>query len=490
MDFCQYSLDDLLSAITKFIFPKVICMKVINRSRFFVLILLLILLSCSKDEVKKEDSGLPMVTINTNGQTIVNTPKINANYVVTSSGATVNSGIIGIEYRGSTSYRLFPKKSYAIETRDATGANLTTSLLGFPEENDWALIAPYDDKTLMRNVISYELSNQIGMYAPRTKFVEVTVNDEYLGVYVLTEKIKHDKNRVAVSKLTGTDTDPAIISGGYILKIDKTAGDNTIDDWSADAIYTQDICFRSGYDQFGASLTTAPYQKKTSAETYFLYTYPKSEDINDSEKNYIQLYMHDFETALANEDFSTSTRAYEDYIDVDSFVDYFILCEFTHNADAYRLSTFMNKDRNGKLKMGPIWDMNLSYGEDGDSYRNSPSTWIYQYNTYIPNDLWLVPFWWTKLLQDPLFKSKVKSRWTALRANTLLKTNIYSVIDAQVTILKNSGAKDRNFQKWPILGVQVPFNGYVGQTYDDEVNFMKNWIDQRLTWLDEQINLF
>jgi hypothetical protein len=201
--------------------------------------------------------------------------------------------------------------------------------------------------------------------------------------------------------------------------------------------------------------------------------------------------MHDFETALANEDFSTPTRAYEDYIDVNSFVDYFILCEFTHNADAYRLSTFINKDRNGKLKMGPIWDMNLCYGEDGDSYRNSPATWIYQYNLNIPNDLWLVPFWWPKLLQDPLFRGKVKTRWTALRKNVLSNANIFNVIDAQVSILEKSGAKDRNFQKWPILGVKVPFNNdNVGQTYEEEVNFMKEWISQRLVWLDDQIALF
>lgn len=467
-------------------------MKAIFWNRVFVVILLSILLSCSKDEIKKDDGSLPMVTISTNGQSIVNTPKINANYEIKSGGTVVNNGIIGIEYRGSTSYRLFPKKSYAIETRDATGANLTTSLLGFPEENDWALIAPYDDKTLIRNSLSYELSNQIGMYAPRTKFVEVTVNGEYLGVYVLTEKIKHDKNRVAISKLLGSDTDPTHVSGGYILKIDKTAGDNTLDDWSADAIYTQDICFRSNYDVTGALLNTSPFQSKTSGETYFLYTYPKPEDISDSEKSYIQQYMRDFESALASEDFSTSTRAYEDYIDVNSFVDYFILCELAHNADAYRLSTFMNKDRDGKLKMGPIWDMNLCYGEDGDSYRNSPTTWIYQYNTFIPNDLWLVPFWWTKLLQDPLFKSKVKTRWIALRANTLSKSNIYSVVDVQIAVLKNSGARDRNFQKWPILGVQVPFNNpdHVGQTYEDEINFMKDWIDQRLTWLDDKISTF
>jgi hypothetical protein len=121
------------------------------------------------------------------------------------------------------------------------------------------------------------------------------------------------------------------------------------------------------------------------------------------------------------------------------------MSELSHNADAYRLSTFIYKERDSKLKMGPLWDLNLTYGNDGDSYRSSSATWIYQYNTYIPNDLWLVPFWWERLLQDPMFKSKIKIRWNSLRSTTLSKSNILSIIDENVSILTESKAVDRNF---------------------------------------------
>lgn len=448
--------------------------------------------SCKEDEATNKPLSeiVPEIFINTNGVSIPNEPKINCAYTVKYEGKTVFEGKAGIEKRGAASIILFPKFSYGFETRDAANTDLSVSLFEFPSEEDWVLQAPYDDKTLIRNIFSYEISNQVGMYAPRTQLIELSVNNEYLGVYVFTEKVKRNKNRVAISKLTAVDTDPSLITGGYIVKIDKTAGDNETPDWDGFDDYTEGISFRSKYDVYGELLNTEPYGSKQGSETYFLYEYPDADLITAEQKAYIKQYIDDFEAALANEDFVGTTRDYEQYIDVDSFVDYFILCELSHNADAYRISTYLHKDRGGKLKMGPLWDMNLCYGADANVYRASYDTWIYQYNTYISSDAWLVPFWWTKLMEDPLFRAKVKTRWTSLRATTLTLSNMENIIDSKVALLKKSGAEERNFDKWPIIGVSVPFNGYVGATYTQEINHMKDWLEQRLIWMDDTIGDF
>lgn len=469
-------------------------MKILKLSHWCLFMLFTLLLACKDDEQPKPLSAIvPEFFIDTHGGIVANEPKINCDFSIEYEGESVLEGKAGIEYRGAASLRLFPKKSFSLETRDASGADLNMSLFEMPTEEDWVLQGPYDDKTLIRNIFSYEVSNQMGIYAPRTQPIELTLNGEYLGVYVFTEKIKRNKNRVDVSKLMPTENDPTSITGGYILKIDKTAGDSPDQDWSGDDDYTEAISFRSSYDVYGNTINPAIVAhdlSKDGQETYFLYEYPDAQTISTDQKAYIKEYIDAFETALANENFSGATRDYENYIDTDSFVDYLILCELSHNADAYRISTYLHKERGGKLKMGPIWDLNLGYGSDANTYRASYDSWIYEYNTYLPGDGWLVPFWWTKLMQDPLFKVKVKIRWTALRSSTLSFSNLEKIIDDNVDLLKETGARDRNFNKWPIIGVSVPFNGYVGATYTQEINYMKDWLQQRLSWMDDTIGNF
>ena len=121
---------------------------------------------------------------------------------------------------------MFPKKSYSFETRAANSENLDVSLLDMPEENDWVLYAPYNDKSLIRNVITYNLSNRIGRYASRTKYCELIINGEYLGIYVLMEKVKRNKNRINISKCEERDISGNDVTGGYIIKIDKEGGEN------------------------------------------------------------------------------------------------------------------------------------------------------------------------------------------------------------------------------------------------------------------------
>jgi hypothetical protein len=184
-----------------------------------------------------DSTNIPLVIIDTKGNTIVDEPMVNATMKIIDNGpgkmnhpydASVFNGPIGIEYRGSYSL-LFPQKSYGFETRDVNGNSMNVSLLGFPEENDWILLAHYDDKSFVRNTLAYTLFEEMGHYATRSKFCEVIVNDQYMGIFTLIGKIKRDKNRVKISKMDPTDNAGISLIGGYIFKIDNMDGEITWD---------------------------------------------------------------------------------------------------------------------------------------------------------------------------------------------------------------------------------------------------------------------
>ena len=355
------------------------------------------------------------------------------------------------------------------------------------KQSDFILYAPANDKALIRNTLIYDLSNQIGMYATRTKYVHLYIDGEYLGLYVLMEKIKRDKNRVNITKMASTDNSGNNITGGYILKIDKSAGDNTLVGWDADAVYTEALGFRSNYDPNGIKINFLPYGPKKSAETYIMYEYPKYDAITNDQKKYVQTYFSDFEDVLLSNNYKDPINGYQKFIDVNSFIDFLILNEFAYNPDAYRLSTFMNKERLGKLKMGPIWDFNLGFGNDDRVAFVNASTWVINYNNYYPSDTWLVNFWWKKLLSDPAFTDRLKSRWISLRTSSLSETSILETIDKHINLLKSTNSIDKHFDRWKILGVKLPFNNFVGKTHQEEVDFLKSWVKKRLTWMDSEI---
>ena len=430
---------------------------------------------------------VPNVYINTKGNTIVNEPKVQSIIQIQLGDTIVFRSNIGIEYRGSTSFRLFDQKSYGIELRDAVDNDTDSVIMDFPKQSDFILYAPANDKALIRNTLIYDLSNQIGMYATRTKYVHLYVDGEYLGLYVLMEKIKRDKSRVNITKMASTDNSGSAITGGYILKIDKSAGDNTLVGWDADAVYTEALGFRSNYDPNGIKINFLPYGPKKSAETYIMYEYPKNDAISNDQKKYVQLYFSDFEDVLLSNNYKDPINGYQKFIDVNSFIDFLILNEFAYNPDAYRLSTFMNKERSGKLKMGPIWDFNLGFGNDDRVAFVNGSTWVFNYNNYYPSDTWLVNFWWKKLLSDPTFTDRIKSRWASLRTSSLSEASILLTIDKHINILKNSNSIDKHFDRWKILGVKLPFNNFVGKTHQEEVDFLKSWVKKRLTWMDSEI---
>ena len=195
--------------------------------------------------------------------------------------------------------------------------------------------------------------------------------------------------------------------------------------------------------------------------------------------------MDAFEDALAGENYQDPDEGYAKYIDVESFIDYYILNELTKNVDAYRLSTFLHKQRDsdgGKLRMGPVWDFNLGFGNVDYCIMGTPEGFVTSFNSVCPDDFWLIPFWWSRLLSDPAFRQKLNTRWDELRAGPFATETILQYVDDQVAELDD--AQQRNFERWPVLGEYVWPNYYVGNTFEQEVTWLKSWITDRLEWLD------
>jgi len=449
---------------------------------FWILIFSLVIFSCQEEEGKQNVLSIPIIKINTNGNTIANEPKVSATMAVYENNSMQMSTPIGIEYRGKFSYIVFEKKSYGFEMRDVNSLETSLPILDLPADEDWILYAGANDLTLCRNVLIYQLSNEIGRYAARTKWVELEINNEYRGAYVLMEKIKRGTNRINITKLSESNNDETSITGGYVIKIDKTDGE----DWADHMVYTDAISFRSNYSVTGQPLDYEPYGTKLGEETYFLYDNPKATNITAQQKAYLQNYIDAFESNLLNETYIGELRTYPDYIDVSSFVDYFILNELAANPDAYRLSTYLYKDRGEKLSIGPIWDFDLALGNDG---RSQQQGWIYQYNSSYPWDGWLVQFWWPKLMEDPLFRLAIKNRWSELRQSKLSEQHIYSIIDEHTDYLLTNGVVTRNFTKWNEFQIN-PTDANLKEKYEEEVIKLKEWISGRIDWLDQQINNF
>ena len=427
-------------------------------------------------------SNLPIIKVDTKGKTVYNEPKILADMELIYNGVgKINSvkdkpsgylGKTGIEFRGSTSQQLFPKKPYGIELWvDSTEKSRKAALLGMPEESDWVLNATYNDKTLMRDVLSYDLANRMGRYATRTRYFEMMVNNNYEGLYILMEKIKKDKNRVDVSTLKLTDNTGDDVTGGYILKIDKTEGS------------------KSKFWNTTLTINGANYIVPIQIE------YPKINDITEAQFSYIKNYVTEFETSLKSVDYLTPKARWRDMIDIDSFIDYFLITEFTKNVDGYRLSTYFYKDKDsksGKLKMGPAWDYNLAFGNADylDGYK--PTGWQYKVNDLaIPakDTYFLSPAWWERLSVDSTFRYKASKRWEVLRKSVLNPDRIGAWMDSTANVLQEP--RIRNNNRWTgVLGVKIWPNYYVGATYENETNWMKDWIRQRTVWLDGQLKIF
>ena len=423
-------------------------------------------------EPAEEFSYLPLIMINTGGQTILDEPKIMAKMKVIDNGKgakntiydtpTDYDGDIGIEIRGQSS-QMFPKKSYSVEIRNEAGEDSTVALLGMPAESDWVLYAPYSDKTMLRNALTYYFGAKLGQWQPRFRFCEVYLDGNYNGVYLLIEKIKRDKNRVDINKLKVDEVSGDDLTGGYIVRVDKLDG------------LTADDYFYS-----------YPQTTFMNARRYaFSYYYPKAEDIVAEQKNYIHNFITGFENMLNGNQFADPVSGYPNYIDILSFIDVQIMSELGNNVDAYRYSTYFYKDKDsdgGKLFAGPLWDFNLAYGNvDYAPDFLATDKWVY---THFGPDEPNCMHWWFRLMQDEPYRKELFDRWTELRNSSFNNDSLSNYIDEQVEMLGD--AIDRNFKRWPVIGQYVWPNAFVGSSYVAEINYLKGWVQDRLNWMDTQ----
>jgi hypothetical protein len=422
-------------------------------------------------------SSLPIIVINTQGVEILDDPKITARMGIIDNGAgernelsdnfNAYDGFIGIERRGSSSQG-FPKIGYGLETRLADSTDNQVELFGFPIEEDFVLNGPYSDKSLIRNALAYHLAGKIMPYAPRIQMVEVVINNDYRGVYLFTEKIKRDRNRVDVKKLSPEDVSGNERTGGYILKLDKFTGESP--DFP--------VLFESNYNADTESEQTVR----------FLYHYPKPKDIVAQQRTYIETWMHNFEQTLAGDNFLDPDNGYRQYVDLQSFVDFLLINEISRNVDGYRLSTYMYKERDdngGKLHMGPVWDFNLAFGNANYCGGAAPQGWGFSFGLICPDDFWQLPFWWDRLREDPDFIALLGDRWNELRNGEFSDDRLNSTIDSLVAVMDD--APQRNFERWPVLGEYVWPNVFLGETYDAEVEYLKRWVEDRTSWMDGAI---
>jgi hypothetical protein len=421
-----------------------------------------------KPDITFTESKLPIVVINSDRQEIFNDPKTIATIGIIYNGESqTNSlsdpfnefeGICGIEIRGESS-QSFDKKSYGFEMWDEAGNDIDTGFLDFPAEEDFILYGPYSDKSLINNRLAMKLANELGHYASRTRFVELMLNDDYVGIYILMEKIKRGKNRIDVAKLEETEISGDDLTGGYIFRVDK----GSYDGWPSK--------YPALNDQGGV---------------FYQYYYPNQDEIRPEQKSYISSFVGDFEDAVMSPTYKNNQgKHYTDYINLRSFVDNFIMNEIAKNVDAYRLSTYFYKDKDskgGKINCG-YWDFNLAYGNA--DYCGGVQTDGWQ---YYQCDHGGYPLFWDRMLQDTLFTNALKCRWESLRETKLHTDTIFQYIDEFVDEL--DGAQQRNFDRWQVMGVYLwPNAWFYAQATSHEAVIVqqKNWLSERLTWIDQNL---
>ncbi|MDZ7371720.1 MAG: CotH kinase family protein, partial [candidate division KSB1 bacterium] len=413
-------------------------------------------------------SNLPILVIDTNGKRIVNSPRITARLGVIDNGPgrinhssdafTHYDGRIAIELRGSSGlWQKWPKEQYGFETQNPDGSNNNVPLLGLPPENDWILYPPYSDKSLIRNVLAYRLSRDIGRYAPRTRFCELVLNGDYRGVYVLIEKIKRDKNRVNIAKLLPEDNAGDALTGGYIVKIDRRAGEEN-EGWKS------------------------PFRYSDKGDIEWLYHDPDPYELTRTQKSYIRDYVTAFEKAMMQRDWQQNL---DRFFDLEAFVDYYLLTELANNIDTYTFSTFFYKDRDsrsGRLTIGPIWDINLGFGNADYFVGMNTEGWLLGEKIRVRDR---IPAWLKNIYESPQIQVKIARRWQELRRGPWAEERILGLIDAYVDTLAE--AQQRNFQRWPILGQYVWPNAFIGKTYAEEIDYLKTWLIKRGRWMDGQL---
>ncbi len=353
----------------------------------------------------------------------------------------------GLRVRGSTSASM-PQQSFAVSFLDEFNEEISVPLLGLPAESDWTLYAPnWFDPVMIHNPFVHQLSRDMGRYSPRTRFVEVflvrsagAVRDvHYHGVYVLQEKIKIAKHRVAIDKAGADDLKPPDITGGYLLKFDRLGpGEEGLNVAGVGMVFVEP---KEG-------LMTLPQRAP--------------------QMKYLRSFFDDFDSALHGPNWRDPRKGYPAFLDVEAAIDFHVLEVLSGNVDAMLLSTHFYKPRNGKITFGPHWDFDRALGST-DGRDENPRYW----NTG--------PFfsgaWWPRLFSDPDFWQRWVDRWQELRQSHFSTTNLHGLVDRLCAELKE--AQPRQYKRWDMQ----PRGG----SYQGEISLMKKWLSNRVDFIDGQL---
>jgi hypothetical protein len=409
-------------------------------------------------------SNLPIVIINTDGGAVIpDDPRVLANMKIIYRGAGMRNyiddqnsaeflnynGRINIEVRGSSS-QFTPKKQYGFSTKMADGAtNNNVSLLGLPAENDWILNGLVFDQSLMRNYLCYNLSRKLGEYASRTVYCEVILNGSYIGLYLLLEKIKPDPSRVDILEIAREDITFPDVTGGYITKADKTTGGDPVAWTMSSYLGNNDVAF--------------------------IHSWPDPGMVNVKQTDYIKSEFEKLSTSAALGDISPVT-GFPSVIDVPSFIDYMIINELSANADAYQFSTYYHKDRNGKLRAGPLWDQDLTFGYDLFFWgfdRSKTDRWQFSNGD---NE---GPKYWKDLYNNSKFRCYLSKRWNELTqpGKPLNYNNLVAFINETAQLISEAAVREN--EKWG-----------TSPSHDLDIAGIKNWLQSRIMWMTNSLGSY
>ena len=437
-------------------------------------------------EVRLDSTNLPIVWIEVGGDSIMRSERIQARMKIIHNGeGRLNyadtiahpgqhidyEGYIALRHRGNSTYNDSPKKPYSFRTlREPLkkgGKKQKVSILGMPKDNNWALLAPYSDKSMIRDMLAMEMARPWMEYTPQGRHCELFLDGTYYGVFILTEVVSKGKNRL---NLTPPGSQGDALTGDYLMEVDNVDEETYISKYHP--IDSNGNPFKDCY-------------------IHFQYKTPDYEDMSVQQRQYIEQQIDLMEAALASADYCDPVNGYRRYIDVMSFIDYQLVMEACHNVDAYRLSGKFYKRRDSidsHFKM-VVWDANTAFGNYRAREAWRTDTWIYQSNDIMrqEGEDYLIPFWWQRLNSDPAYTAALKERWAQYRNANLRTERLMATIDSLSNVVTAQGAEQRDNQAWPRWGVWVWNNYYVGNNYEDEIEFLKSWLLDRLAWMDKQL---
>ena len=396
-------------------------------------------------------TNLPTVVINTKGAQEVTSKEEELSsvvYIVSEEGkkllATEKTGVRG---RGNASWN-FPKKPYRLKFDEKQ------QLLDAPAKaKKWTLINNYGDKTLMRNILAFELSRRFGLaYTPYCHPVDVVLNGEYRGCYQLCDQIEVNKNRVNITEMEPEDVTLPELSGGYLIEVDAYA--------STEASHF--------YSTLGTPVTIKS---------------PDDEDIVNAQTRYITDYFNRMENAVFASNFANPETGYRRYLDLDSFLKHFMVGEMSGNTDTY-WSVYMTKDRESdKFFTGPVWDFDIAFDNDQRTYPIEAHTdYIFASKGSVASEA-MRQMVNRIVKEDEGARQRLLELWSEAR-NTkgIDETSLLEYVDKTVELLNES--QKLNFLRWNILSERVHENPQASGSYEGEVAIVKNFIRKRLPQLD------